>query len=87
MLMESCHLFIYVFQHLKEELAAAMEKSNILSEQYYVKQHLHEKRETRLLEADRELGELQRVWAATQEAGQKEIAKLMSHCHTLRQVW
>ncbi|XP_050713239.1 uncharacterized protein LOC126996613 isoform X2 [Eriocheir sinensis] len=72
-------------KHLKEELATASEELNLLSEECYIKRHLHEKREARLVEADRQLGELQQVWAATHEAGQQEMAKLRSHCHALIQ--
>lgn len=47
---------------------------------------MYEKRETRLIEADKQLWELQQAWAATQEAGQQETAKLRAHCHVLQQV-
>lgn len=61
-------------------MATALEKSKLLNEQFYIKQHLYEKREARLLEADRQLGELQHVWAAAQEAGKQEISKLRKVC-------
>ncbi|XP_045111381.1 uveal autoantigen with coiled-coil domains and ankyrin repeats-like isoform X2 [Portunus trituberculatus] len=72
-------------KHLKEELTTTLKKFKDLSEECNTKQHLYEKRETRLIEADRQLGELQQAWAASHEISQQETAKLKAKCYVLKQ--
>ncbi|XP_063885773.1 uncharacterized protein LOC135114052 [Scylla paramamosain] len=72
-------------KHLKEELTTTLKKFKDLSEESNTKQNMYEKREARLIEADRQLGELQQAWAAAHETGQQETAKLRAKCHVLKQ--
>ncbi|KAG0713364.1 hypothetical protein GWK47_016412 [Chionoecetes opilio] len=72
-------------KHLKEELTTTLKKLKDLSEDSNTKQHMYEKRETRLVEADRQLGELQQSWASAQEVGQQKVAKFRDRCNVLKQ--
>ena len=63
-----------------------MKTLNDLREESNTKQYMYEKRESRLIEADKQLGELQQAWAAAQEAEHQKAAKLRAHCHALKQV-
>lgn len=72
-------------KHLEEEVMTTKALLKKMSDEVYIRQSMYEKRETRLLEADNQLGVIQKEWIEAQEAVQTQMLKLTTQCNHLKQ--
>ncbi|KAK8738527.1 hypothetical protein OTU49_003919 [Cherax quadricarinatus] len=72
-------------KHLEEEVMTIKALLKKMSDEVYIRQSMYEKRETRLLEADNQLGVIQKEWIEAQEAVQTQMLKLTTQCNHLKQ--
>lgn len=79
-------MVFFFLKHLEDELSATKAELANLKHELYVQHGLYEEREGRLLEADAQLGVLQKEWVAVQEVTQKEMMTLTKRCQHLAEV-
>nr|XP_045591927.1 uncharacterized protein LOC123753955 isoform X1 [Procambarus clarkii]XP_045591928.1 uncharacterized protein LOC123753955 isoform X1 [Procambarus clarkii] len=72
-------------KHLEDEVLTTKALLKKMSDEAHIRQSMYEKRETRLLEADKQLGIIQKEWVEAQEAIQMEMKQLTAQCSHLKE--